>query len=135
MKHEKSCGAVVFSGSGESTQILLLRHRFGGHWSFPKGHVELGENEHQTAAREIMEETGIAVDFLDGFRHAVEYSPKQGVKKQVVYFLGRARNLDYRRQEEEISEIRWAALDTAFKIVSFENDRRLISKARVCLEQ
>ena len=53
MKREKSCGALVVRKNGESYDLVLLRHRFGGHWSFPKGHVEAGENEQQTALREV----------------------------------------------------------------------------------
>ena len=61
MKHEKSCGALVYRKHGDRTELLLIKHRFGGHWSFPKGHVELGENEFQTALREVKEETGLDV--------------------------------------------------------------------------
>ena len=61
MKREKSCGAIVFRKNGSSYDIVLLRHKFGGHWSFPKGHVELGENEFRTATREVKEETGIFI--------------------------------------------------------------------------
>ena len=90
MKREKSCGALVVRKNGENFDLVLLRHRFGGHWSFPKGHVEAGESERQTALREVREETGLAIRLLDGFRESVEYFPKPGVKKQVVYFLGEA---------------------------------------------
>ena len=44
MKQEKSCGAIVYRHVGEKTQLLLIKHRFSGHWSFPKGHVEEGEH-------------------------------------------------------------------------------------------
>ena len=47
--------------------------------------------------------TGIKL--MDGFRESVEYSPKPGVKKQVVYFLGTTEQEKLIRQEEEISEI------------------------------
>jgi len=135
MKYEKSCGALVYRRTEAGYELLMIRHKFGDHWSFPKGHVEHGESERQTAQREVKEETGVSIRIRDGFRESVHYSPKPNIRKQVVYFLAEALNEDVQMQEEEISEIRWAALDTAFKIVSFENDRRLISKARVCLEQ
>ena len=90
MKREKSCGALGVRKNGETYDLVLLRHRFGGHWSFPKGHVEEGESERQTALREVHEETGLSIRLYDGFRESVEYFPKPGVKKQVVYFLGEA---------------------------------------------
>ncbi len=110
--------------------VVLLRHRFGGHWSFPKGHVEAGESERQTALREVREETGLTIKLMDGFRESVEYSPKPGVRKQVVYFLGSTEEEKLVRQEEEISEIMWAPLSKAAELVSFANDKRLVRHAQ-----
>ena len=60
----------------------------------------------------------------------MEYSPKPGVKKQVVYFLGTTQQEKLVRQEEEISEIMWAPLSRAADLVSFANDKRLIRHAQ-----
>ena len=40
MGYEKSCGAVVFRRYHGNTELLLIKHTAGGHWSFPKGHGE-----------------------------------------------------------------------------------------------
>lgn len=130
MKREKSCGALVFRKQGNSYELVLLRHRFGGHWSFPKGHVEKGENERQTALREVKEETGLTIRLLEGFRESVEYSPKPGIRKQVVYFLGKALGEMLVPQEEEISEVHWFPIDQAGEMVTFANDKRLIRLAK-----
>ena len=61
MLHEKSCGAIVYRKYHGNLEILLIKHVNSGHWSFPKGHVEAGETEVETALREIKEETGIDV--------------------------------------------------------------------------
>ena len=53
MNFEKSCGAIVYRKFHGNTELLLIKHANGGHWSFPKGHVEAGETELQTAEREI----------------------------------------------------------------------------------
>ena len=82
MKHEKSCGGLIYREHEGETHILLLKHRCGGHWSFPKGHMEAGETEMETALREIREETGLRVFLREGFREAVEYSPKPNVKNR-----------------------------------------------------
>lgn len=130
MKQEKSCGALVCRQRGKNTELLLLRHRNGGHWSFPKGHVEAGESEIQTALREVKEETGLDIRLLDGFRERVEYSPKPDVQKQVIYFLGCYQEGKVRRQKEEIREIRWMPIDKADRMVTYSNDRDLIVRAR-----
>ena len=131
MKREKSCGVLVLRRQEEELYVVLLRHRFGGHWSCPKGHVEAGESERQTALREVREETGLTgIKLMDGFRESVEYSPKPGVKKQVVYFLGTTEQEKLVRQEEEISEIIWVPLCRAADLVSFANDKRLLRHAQ-----
>ena len=134
MKHEKSCGAIVYRKRDERYELLLIKHRFGGHWSFPKGHVEQGENEVQTALREVKEETGLDIELQDGFRQCVEYFPKPHVKKLVVYFLGKALSDNVHRQEEEVSETTWADIDKAFRMVTFKNDKNLIRHAQEYLK-
>ena len=57
MKHEKSCGAVII----KNNKVLVLQ-QVAGHWGFPKGHVEKGETEVETAIREIKEETNLDVE-------------------------------------------------------------------------
>ncbi|MDD5920572.1 MAG: NUDIX domain-containing protein [Oscillospiraceae bacterium] len=134
MKREKSCGAVVYRYNNDVLELLLIRHRFGGHWSFPKGHVEEGENEFQTALREVKEETNLSIRLRDGFRESVEYFPKPYIKKQVVYFLGLSLGDTPKRQEEEISELRWVPIDDAERMVTFANDKNLISRSREYLK-
>ena len=52
MKREKSCGAVVFREGAKGPEVLLIKHKNGGHWAFPKGHVEKKETEAQKAGEE-----------------------------------------------------------------------------------
>ncbi len=130
VKREKSCGAIVFRHNGSSYDIILLKHKYGGHWSFPKGHVEAGENEFRTATREVKEETGVFIRILNGFREAVEYYPKPDIRKQVVYFLGKAINENLVPQEEEVSEVQWVPIELAGDMVTFANDKRLIRLAK-----
>lgn len=131
MKHEKSCGAIVYKfGEDGQPKLLLVKHRYGGHWAFPKGHVEAGEDEFQTARREILEETGLRVRLREGFRESVEYSPKPNVMKEVVYFLGEAVDGEEHKQEAEISDLKWLSVEEAERQVTHENNRRLIEDAK-----
>jgi 8-oxo-dGTP diphosphatase len=52
-------GIVVNDG-----RVLLVKQRrhYGTHWELPGGYWESGESLEQTAAREVLEETGVAVD-------------------------------------------------------------------------
>ncbi len=134
MKYEKSCGAIVYRKYHGNTEVLLIKHSNGGHWSFPKGHVENDETEIQTATREILEETGINVILDTSFRNVVSYSPKKDVKKDVVYFLAVAKNYDYTPQEEEVAQIKWVEINRVNDMLSYENDKQLISKAKTAIK-
>ena len=72
MKHEKSCGAVVFTCIDGEIKYVLAQS-LGGHFGFPKGHVEPGENEEETALREIYEEVNLRPKIIPGFRAVSEY--------------------------------------------------------------
>ncbi len=135
MLHEKSCGAIVYRKYHGNTEILLIKHINSGHWSFPKGHVESGETEIETAVREIKEETAIDVIIDPTFRETVSYSPRKDTMKVVVYFLAKAKNVDFHRQEDEIAEIRWVDISYAANILSYENDRTIVSKAKTAIKE
>ena len=130
MNYEKSCGAVVYRKFHGNTEILLIRHVKSGYWSFPKGHVEQGETEIETARREIKEETNIDVLIDDGFRETVTFFPRRDTSKTVVYFVAKAVSRDARPQAGEISEMRWMEINRAADCLTYENDKIIAHKAR-----
>lgn len=127
MKKEKSCGAVVYRKGKDGTEILLIQHKNGGHWAFPKGHVEKNETEEETALREIREETGLKVKLNTGFRQSVTYSPKPEVMKDVIYFAAKASPDDKAKpQEKEVEALRWERPKKAEELVTYANDRDIL---------
>lgn len=130
--YEKSCGAVILykeKGADEAS-ILLVKNQKGRFWSFPKGHVELWENEKETAVREIKEETDLDVEILDNFREISDYCPFGKIRKRVVFFLAVAKNNRVRIQESEIESYTWVKLSDAKRVCTYDNDLRVIDKAR-----
>lgn len=91
----KSCGFLVVRDQPEKS-FLLMRHP--DRWDLPKGHMDPGETELETARRELHEETGISADQIEvdpGFRFSHRYPvrlkrhgrrPRQ---KELVVFLAR----------------------------------------------
>lgn len=134
MTHEKSCGAIVYRKHHGNIEILLIKHVNSGHWSFPKGHVESGETEVETARREIMEETGVDVIIDPTFRETVQYFPRKDTQKIVVYFIAKARNYDFIPQEEEIAEIKWVDIGHATTVLTYENDKSIVNKAKKAIK-
>ncbi len=133
MNREKSCGAVIFREENTQRDYLILTSTLG-HTTLCKGHVEGEETEHETAVREIREETGLAVDFVDGFREVITYSPKPGVAKDVVFFLARLRDGEPVCQPEEVAAIRFLPLDEALAALTHDSDRDTLGKAHAFLE-
>ena len=131
--YEKSCGGIIFYKTRQNVRILLVKNSNGRYWSFPKGHIEDGETEQETAIREIKEETGLDVTLVNNFREISEYCPFGKIRKRVVFFLARAFTDNVRIQEEEIDSFIWVDLQQARKLCSYDNDLRIIDKAETTI--
>lgn len=132
--YEKSCGAIVFYKAKTSMRILLVKNNNGRYWSFPKGHIEIGETEKETAVREIKEETNLDVEIKENFREVSEYCPFGKIRKRVVFFLAQAFTDNVRVQEEEIAEYTWVDIQQARKLCVYDNDLRIINKAETAIK-
>jgi len=133
-REEKSCGAVVWRARDGRREYLLVRHN-GGHWSFPKGHVEGNETEAETAAREILEETGLTVEIHTGFRQTVTYAPKPGTVKDVIFFTAVPTGGEERRQESEISQLGWFSFPDAAVQITYATDEEILLAAETYLNE
>lgn len=130
MKREKSCGCIVLN---DKNQVLLIRHN-AGHWGLPKGHVEEGETEVETAIREVKEETNIDVKVNSNYRYSLSYSPKEDVMKDVIFFLANNTTNNIKEQIEEVQEVKWFEFDDAINIITYDNSRELLRKVKVDLK-
>ena len=104
---------VIFTNmvmvSDEQGRVLTQR-RTDPAWpglAFPGGHVEAGETFAQAAAREVMEETGIAVSGLRlcGIKHWVE----DGIHSVVLLYRARAHGGELQSSSE--GEVQWMPLE------------------------
>ena len=109
--------------------ILMIRHKHGGHRSFPKGHVEAGETEKQTAIREVEEETCVRIRISSPFCEKVHYSPMPGVRKEVVYFLAVTSQKYTHPQDGEIADVEWVPIENAERSLTHENDKIVLRAA------
>ena len=139
MNYEYSCGAVVFKRIGGEPHYVLVRakNQPEGCHGFPKGHMEAGETEEQTALREIYEEVGLRVRLLEGFRAVTEYtlpSPPD-TRKRVVFFLAEYENQDVTVQETELSAITIAPWPQALELTQFADSKRILTEAHEFLSK
>ena len=136
MDKEKSCGAVVFTRESGEIRYVIVEQRSGQH-CFPKGHVESGETEQQTALREIWEETGLRPNLIPGFRETETYEvmKKPGTMKDVIYFIA-----EYTDQSidppagDEIRSVRLCTYDEALALLEREPRKAVLTKAHRFLD-
>ncbi|MDO5733572.1 MAG: NUDIX domain-containing protein [Eubacteriales bacterium] len=133
---EHSAGAVVYRLKPESKELeyLLICHR-AGHWSFPKGHLEAGEDSIAAAIREVKEETSIEIDLDIKFHRESRYSTLRHGPKLVDFYLGRALNPEaLKYQRAELKAARWLSFEKAIERLDFARDKEILKEAREYLK-
>lgn len=131
MRYIKSCGFIVYKAENNENFYLIIKSH-NGDVGFPKGHMEPGENELQTAIRELKEETGMDVDTIHDFRYQIEYPLPRvpDAMKQTVYFLGKCASDDIIIQETEVASAEFVTYDKAIEKLTFEETKNMLKKAK-----
>ena len=126
---EKSCGTVSYTLRGGVPYYLLIRSR-DGYCSFPKGHMEMGESEQQTALRETWEETSVRTDIRRDKRWEISYSIGRGKRKKVVYFLATFKDQKPCRNEGfENNEILLLPYTEALAALTHKDTKTMLTEA------
>ena len=138
MIDERSSGAILFSINNESNKpVFLLLHYASGHWDFPKGNIEDGEDELQAAYREIFEETGIQnVHFLKGFRKKIQYHYIRGnksIRKEVIFHIARTDTKEIILSNEHIGYA-WKDYNQALNQLTYKSAKNLLTEVKMYLE-
>ena len=117
--HQVGVGAFITNGAGD---VLLVQERRGpaaaasrpNFWKLPTGLVDCGEDIPSAAIREVMEETGVAVEFeaILGIRHGHDVA----FGKSDLFFLVALKLADGAEdaaitiQEQELAAAAWKPL-------------------------
>jgi len=117
--HTIGVGAIVVDESTQPHKVLLVRERNGpaarlGIWKLPTGLVDAGEEIHEAAVREVLEETGIKAEFVDLRAFRMAHGGNLATKdKSNLFFVARLRAQSQAvvAQESEIAEARWFTFD------------------------
>ena len=110
-------------------------------WSLPKGHLEAGETEQQTAVREVAEETGIRGQVI-GKLGTIDFwfvADGRRVHKTVHHFLLLAvdpvHGLELSDADVEVSEVAWVPLEELPGRLAYADERRLLERVPVLLAE
>lgn len=130
---EVSAGGVVFRRADDGPLFLLIRDSYDN-WGFPKGHLEAGEAPETAALREVSEETGLgelalraelrAIDWYFRFRGRLIH------KVCHFYLMETAQAATCPQRAEGITACRWAPYDDAVRLISYDNAREVLARAR-----
>ncbi len=142
LSFEKSIGAAVFRREDEVVKYLLL-HYPGGHWDFPKGHIEKNETDEETLRREVREETGVDdLKIVPGFSVQEKYfyiakgeEKEKRIKsgtgfwifKKVAYYLAETKETKIVLSPEHQDFI-WLEFDQAIEKITYGNSKRIFKK-------
>lgn len=119
---EKSCGCVVVNDD----RVLLIRQNDNS-IGFPKGHMEIGETEIETAIRETREETGLDVNIISTKKYKIKYYVDEIILKEVTYFLAKPVNPNSKIivQKSELIDVNWFLKDDVGNFLTYEQLRML----------
>ena len=107
---ERSCGVLPYRIEAGERQFLLVFETYSQCWSIPKGHMEPGETEIETAQRELLEETGLTAQ-LDTTRFAsITYPIAPYARKEVRFYLGQVSGIPKVRPGE-IERFKWVTAE------------------------
>jgi len=130
-QHEYSAGAVLYGETREG-RVYVLVTELSGNTGLPKGHVEAGETQEQTALREIREETGLHADILPGFGGEIVYPQGKGMLKHFTYFLA-----TFTGDQQPVSGsdvvVHVLPYDQALRKLSFADVRGILRDAEIFL--
>jgi len=142
VRRELSAGGLVWRrGPGDTLQVVLVRPAGRDTWVLPKGHVERGETVTEAALREAREETGVnaaiaeplgEVSYIFSQRRRARGKPTT-IFKRVHFYLMEYQGGALADHDDEIAEARWVEIGEAERLLTHENERLLVARARAML--
>ena len=140
LKKDFSFGIVpVNTLPNDKFEVFIIQH-ISGHWGFPKGHADEGENPIETAVRELREETSLEINetLMSDEILTEQYSFRSGkavVLKKVQYYIGSVCNPDnYEIDRSEAIEGKWVEINEAPRFLTYEEGRRICREAAQILQ-
>ena len=139
-KLQFSAGGVAFHKQDGRIEVALISVGADNRWQLPKGLVDKDESTEDAAIREVREEAGIDTEIVTRI-DKVEYwyfwkENRQRIRyhKFVYFYLLRYKSGDVRDHDHEVNEARWVAIDDAIEMLAFDNEKKIMEKAKELID-
>jgi 8-oxo-dGTP pyrophosphatase MutT (NUDIX family) len=136
VREQVSAGGVVFRRDNERIDVVIVAVGGNNRWQLPKGLVEKEEKPEIAAVREAREEGGVDSEVVEHIE-TVEYwfagldrGERVRFHKRVHFYLLRYLSGDTGNHDWEVNEARWVPIDDAKSQLAFDNERRVVERAR-----
>jgi 8-oxo-dGTP pyrophosphatase MutT (NUDIX family) len=136
VREQVSAGGVVFRRDDDRVDIVIIAVGGNNRWQLPKGLVEKDEKPEIAAVREAREEGGTDSEVVEHIE-TVEYwyagldkGERVRFHKRVHFYLLRYLSGDTSNHDWEVNEARWVPIGDASSQLAFDNERRVVERAR-----
>lgn len=117
---KRMAAAALFTDN--TGKVFVVKPTYKSHWEIPGGVVEKNESPRKAAAREVKEELGIDVSYLEFL--CVDYAVPSGPKDESLQFVFFGGQLDkkvlakIKLNKEELSEYKFVSVKDAKKLLT-----------------
>lgn len=128
---EMSAGGMIYKKEDDGYHFVLILDAYDK-WTFPKGGVEPGEKEEDTALRELSEETGLQKLTSHGYLGETEvkvHKPNEKpYRKLIKYYLVEAKDTKLIvPQVSELKDVQWFSKQEAIDILDYDNAKDIFN--------
>ena len=130
-KHVKCAGGIVIN---KKKEVVIVNQNHDS-WSLPKGHIDTGESNLQTAKREIYEETGIVdlklikyIGEYDRYRIALDGGNDKSELKTIYIFLFHSNQQELKPIDPNNPEAKWVQYNKIQNLLTHPKDKEFYIK-------
>jgi len=130
-----SAGGVIFRTVNGEFEVALCLKKREKIWCLPKGLIEENEEAEETAVREVKEETGLEGEIVEKIGEInYDFFGRKHYFKTVHFYLLRYVGGSPINHDFEVDDVKWFSISEAIRFIAYENERRILEKARKLLE-